>query len=191
MPFHSGIAQFLSHRLRSPNEITAIGAALARRLNLQSLASIDDHVDDEVGIQTGLNEALMGPLMETPAFAALKNSGYFDSAQRRLPDAVASGDLLPLYLLINSPDHLNADVDAQWHLFYRTHLGSGLDRARAAFWEARNLNIASRIRAAAAFKPGSRVLVVIGAGHKPFLDRYLGQMMDVEIVQLADLVGGR
>lgn len=32
---------------------------------------------------------------------------------------------------------------------------------------------------------------VVGAGHKPFLDRYLCRLMDVQVVQLADLVNKR
>ena len=34
-------------------------------------------------------------------------------------------------------------------------------------------------------------MLVVGAGHKPFLDRYLRQLMDVQVVQLADLVNNR
>jgi pheromone shutdown protein TraB len=90
---------------------------------------------------------------------------------------------------------LNEDVSKQWHLFFRTELPSKIDRARVALWEARNLNIAGRIRAASAWHPGGRVLVVIGAAHKPFLDLYLAQMMDIQVVQLGDVLpltrGGR
>ncbi len=181
------LAEFLGRRLRNPDEIVSIGVALARRLDLQKIASIDDHVDDEIGLATGLNERLAAELQGTAAFGELGESSYFKDARQRLPAAAATGDLLPLYLEINSPDHLDDDVAAQWHLFYRTRLESRLDRARAALWEARNLSIASRIRLASAFHAGGRVLVVIGAGHKPFLDQYLGLMMDVEVVQLSDV----
>ena len=182
------IADSLTHRLNSPDEVVAIGVALARRLNLQTIASIDDHVDDEVGLSTGLNEALARELEQNAAFAELRSSPYFEEAQRRLPDAAATDDLLSLYLWINSSDHLNEDVEAQWHLFYRTRLDSRLDRARAALWEARNLNIASRIRQTSAFHSGGRVLVLIGTAHKPFLDQYLSQMMDVDVVQLVRIL---
>lgn len=100
------------------------------------------------------------------------------------------GDLLPYYLFLNSTEYGLADVDAQFHVFFRTHLPSALDRARSAVWELRNLNIASHIRRITAMYPGERALVIIGAGHKPFLDLYITQMMDVAVVQLSDLVGG-
>jgi pheromone shutdown protein TraB len=75
-------------------------------------------------------------------------------------------------------------------LFYRTRLASGLDRNRAAMWEARNLAIAARIRAETAAHPGGKVLVVIGAAHRPFIEAYLASMMDVQIVPLSQVLGG-
>jgi hypothetical protein len=189
------IADFLSRRLESPDEIVSIGVAVAHRRGLNRLFSVDDHVDDEVGLETGLNEMLGRELEGNPAYADLVASSYLQEAQRRLPEAAAQGDLLPLYVRMNSPDYLNEDVSKQWHLFFRTDLPSNNDRARAALWEARNLNIASRIRAASAWHPGGQVLVVVGAAHKPFLDRYLAQMMDIQVVQLGDVLtpkrGGR
>jgi hypothetical protein len=182
------VVRLLGERLNSANEIVSIGVALAHRVDLQRLASIDDHVDDEVGLATELNDALMRELEGNPAYQDLVSSSYFEEAQQRLPDAAATGDLLPLYLTINSADYLRADLAAQWHLFYRTRLESKLDRARAALWEARNLNIASRIREESAFHAGGRILVLIGAAHKLFLDQYMRQMMDVEVVQLTDLL---
>lgn len=65
---------------------------------------------------------------------------------------------------------------------------SGHDRARAALWDARNLNMAARLRAATALEPGQRILLIVGVGHKPSLDSYLDQMMDVEVIQLASII---
>jgi hypothetical protein len=184
-------ARFLGERLSRADETVAIGVAVADRLGHGRVHAIDDHVDDELGIATDLNEHLMAELEGTAAYAELAASPYFAEAGRRLPEAAATGDLLPMYRLINSREFLNEDVATQWHLFYRTELPSGRDRVRAALWEARNLAIASRIRAMSAWHPGGRVMVVIGAAHKPFLDRLLAQMMDVTVVQLAELLPAR
>src|SRR5947209_16920742 len=75
----------------------------------------------------------------------------------------------------------------QWALFCRTHLASGVDRANAAAWELRDLNITSNIRRASARAPGKRMLVIIGASHKPFLDAYLRALIDVKLLQLSDV----
>lgn len=183
----SVIAMALDREAQRPNEIVSIGVALARRLGLQRMFSIDDHVDDEIGLKTGLNDALMEEIQRSSAYAELTASTYFQEAASRLPAAARTGDLLPLYRLLNSIEHLEDDVSAQWHFFFRTRLDSKRDRVRVALWEARNLNMAARVRTYAAWHPGGRVLVIVGAAHKPFLDRYLGQMMDVEIVQFTNL----
>jgi len=51
-------------------------------------------------------------------------------------------------------------IDAQWHIFHRTRLASGLDRRRAGLWEVRNLRIAANIRTAAAEFNAKRALVI-------------------------------
>jgi hypothetical protein len=102
--------------------------------------------------------------------------------------AVARGDLLPFYRYINSDAFLESEVRRQWLLYYRTGLASGLDRSRAALWETRNLLMAAHIRRLTARHPGERVLVLVGASHKPFLDAYLQSMIGVERTDLADLL---
>lgn len=180
----AAIAEYLDKGLRGADERVTIGVSLARSLGLSRIESIDDHIDDEIGLTTGLNEALGEELEGHPEVKALEASGAFAD---RLSGALDSGDLLALFREINAPQHIAADVAGQWHLFYRTRLPSGHDRARAALWESRNLNIASRLRQAMALRAGRRALVIIGASHKPFLDAYLGMMMDVRVRHLAEL----
>lgn len=55
-------------------------------------------------------------------------------------------------------------------------------RVRTAGWEVRNLRMAANIRQAMAAHPGGRVLVIVGSGHKAWLDAYLAMMTDVRIV---------
>ena len=47
--------------------------------------------------------------------------------------------------------------------------------------------IAANIRRAMAAQPGKRVLLVIGAGHKPWLDQILGATLDMKVVQWSEL----
>jgi pheromone shutdown protein TraB len=48
--------------------------------------------------------------------------------------------------------------------------------------------MASNIREVTGLKPGTRVLVVVGASHKGYLEAYLHQMHDVRIVDTAPLL---
>jgi pheromone shutdown protein TraB len=56
-------------------------------------------------------------------------------------------------------------------------------------WETRNLRMASNIMATFRERPGARVLVIVGATHKPWLDKILGQMPNVRIVDAEKVLG--
>lgn len=184
--FPEDMATTLNEELITSNEDTSVGIMLASRLGLQRVDAIDDHADKDLFLR--IAGQLMEELQDNDAYKSVATAPIFAESEQRLEQAVADGDLLPYYLYVNSPAFASADVDAQFHLFFRTQLPSGLDRARSAAWEIRNLNIASHIRRVTAMHPGKRALVIIGAGHKPFLDTYLGTMMDVKVVQLSDFV---
>ncbi|HCW51502.1 MAG TPA: hypothetical protein DGR79_05480 [Clostridiales bacterium] len=105
---------------------------------------------------------------------------------RQLQAYMEQGNLLPFYLDLNSAARLD-QITEQWRVFFRTRFPSGLDRARVAMWEVRNLHMAATIRKITALNPGGRMLVIVGAAHKPFLDAYLHSLADIELVHLADL----
>ncbi len=186
------VAANLDESLRSPNEIFSIAVPLARHRGLQQIAAIDDQSD--AAIVAEILERQPGELEKIenhPETKALQQS----AARKRFDAEYESGltsaeGLLSFYRFINSAEAVDADVAGQWGRYFRTKLPSGVDRSRVAQWEVRNLLIAAHVREASALKPGGRVLVLIGSAHKPFLDRYLGQMMDVRLRQLEDLARG-
>lgn len=180
------VADDLMQQVGVSNENVSVAIALARRLGLQKVEAIDDHTDKDLFIP--LADKLAAQLQGNPAFESATAAPIYVESSQRLEEAIENGDLLPYYLFLNSTEYGMADVDAQFHVFFRTQLPSGLDRARSAVWELRNLNMAAHIRRITAMHPGKRVLVVIGAGHKPFLDVYLSQMMDVKVLQLSEIV---
>jgi pheromone shutdown protein TraB len=55
-------------------------------------------------------------------------------------------------------------------------------RIRMAAWEVRNLRMVANIREAMARHPGGRVLVIVGAGHKPWFEAYLALLPDIRLV---------
>lgn len=172
------------------NEIFSVAGALARRLGLQRLTPIDDQTD--AAIFAEIVERLPGELEkieEHPETRALSSSPLRARSDAEYKSGLRGPEgLLPFYRLINSTEATSQDVAGQWGRYFRTRLPSGADRSRVAQWETRNLRIASNVRQASALQPGGRVLVLIGSAHKPFLDRYLAQMLDVEVVELEDLV---
>lgn len=180
------VVESLEKSLKSANEINSIGVELARRLKLLQVVGIDDHYDEYLLNQ--MVEKFFNEIKDNPEYKAVVSSRFYKNSQRLLEEGCQDGNkLLKFYQYINSPQYGKQDVNLQWRVWLRTKLPSKLDQSRIAQWEVRNLNIASRIREATVFQSGKRILVIIGAGHKPFLDKYLRQMMDVRIQQLKHL----
>jgi hypothetical protein len=174
------IATHLATAVDGANEIASIAAAVGRRVGLQRLAGMDDHNDAAITLEFW--DDFAREIDAAPATAALKADTFYAEASRRFDAAYASGDLFPHYQWLNSAAFTQGDVDRQFGLYLRTRLASGLDRARLAQWEVRNMRMAAHIREASARRPGGRVLAVVGVAHKLFLDQYLRQFADVQVV---------
>jgi hypothetical protein len=177
------MVQFLDAQIKSSNEIFSVAVAGARQLGLQRLASIDDHTDDEEMVRAGTLDRLGEELAVNEQVVAFMESEFVKKTNE-------FKDRTQKYRWLNSAEYASRDIAEQWHLFFRTRLPSGLDRTRVAMWEARNLAIAARIRAESASHPGGKVLVLIGASHRLFIEAYLATMMDVRIVPLTQILGG-
>jgi pheromone shutdown protein TraB len=61
-------------------------------------------------------------------------------------------------------------------------------RNYVASWETRNLRMAANIREVMSAQPGLRVLVLVGASHKGYLEAYLNQMHDVRIINTNNIL---
>jgi hypothetical protein len=168
------------------NEIYRIAVPLARSLGLARFALVDDFGGEELWAAHA--DEFKRDMDASPE--ASKPAPLYDELAARGQAACRDPSaMLAHYRWMNSPDYARADVAAQWGLWFRTHFASKLDRARYAAWEARNLAIASNLRKETTLHAGQRVLVIYGAGHKPFLDAYLAQLLDVREVPSLDLLG--
>jgi hypothetical protein len=179
------ISKMLDERFHHPSEIYSLVVRLTRELKLQSITSIDDHsystVEPERVKQFSRDlERMYNSLSE-------RNKKFIKDSDRHFKAAVAKGDLLPYYTYCNLPKVTKETWDLEGESYLRTNLPSGFDRAKLAQWEVRNLNMASHIRQAAMFHAGKNILVIVGFAHKPFLESYLKQMLDVSIIQLKDI----
>ncbi len=178
-------AAALDEASRQVNETPALAGRLAARLGLPRLYPVDDFED--LGAYERIDSVLEKEAADNPLLKAVADAPVYRDDQKRLERGLAGRDLLPVYKALNSAEHVRADVEAQWGVFLRTRFPGGEDRARLALWENRNLKIAARIQAVCSAYPGQNVLVVYGAAHKPFLESYLGRMMNTEIVRFDDL----
>ena len=159
------------------DESLMIGALLAVRLGLERLYAMDDHTADSA---TGDEKAFGDALMKAWDNPATKQRTAVDKAQEGLL-ASAEG-VLAMYRADNAP--------GQGALVYRSDFGAALNepsvqrfgRQYVGYWETRNLRMAANIRDVLGMRPGQRMLVIVGASHKGYLESYLHQMHDVQIV---------
>ncbi|CAN5809980.1 DUF5694 domain-containing protein [soil metagenome] len=178
------INALLQSMLQSSNEIVTLAMPLARTLGLQLLHCIDSQYD---GVRTlSAPRAALEELYSDPARSGLQDEHRQVRVDSIREAAFAAGDLLPLYLYMNSPDHQLGDL-SQWNWLFQQRNSSGLDRFRYAMWELRNLRQATHIIDVAASGAAERVLVIVGASHKPYLDRVLDTQLSVRLVQLDQL----
>lgn len=159
---------------------------MARNLGLQKLLSIDDQQDKD--IYSKILPELTKQLLDDTLYNRVANSDVYKTTDKIFKEGYQNKNLLPYFLFINSQEYAIKDAEAQWGVFYKLNLKSGLDRTRAALWEVRNLNIASNIRRATSLNLGSRLLVIVDPSHKPFLEAYLSSLGDIKIVQLNSLL---
>ena len=89
---------------------------------------------------------------------------------------------LAAYRLLNLPEIRRLQADLEFRTMLQRPGTQDVGRIRMAGWEVRNLRMVANIREAMAAHPGGRVLVIVGAAHKPWLEAYLGMLPDVRLV---------
>lgn len=158
------------------NENYLIAARLAARLGLQRIYQVDNHTGDAIDIPD--RKTFMPSL--SAAWAA-SNAGLKEQQQRT--DALQRrADLLPLYQFLNTPAALMHFAEANVKGPMRSTSPERYPQMWVAGWETRNLRIVANIRETFRERPGARVLSIIGASHKPWLDSWLGMLQGVDVV---------
>jgi hypothetical protein len=181
-------AAALSQRLGAANEVYSIGLRLAHRRSHQRLYPIDYHAEKDqlLSIYAQLQQSAFVDSVRT----AMQNAAAVQRQDSLMQAGLEQGNLLPAYRYANSQERGRADVRLQWQPWLRADLPDGIGRTRLALWETRNLHMVGQIQRVVAQHPGGRVLVIVGAAHKPFFDAYLQRMMGVHVVDARRVLGG-
>lgn len=182
-----GLDDKLAARLRvleaKHNESYLIAARLAARLGHERLYAMDDHtadspVTDEDGYNAAITKAWDNP--------ASKRRKEIEGPLRKQVDTPEG--VLALYRGLNAPGMAKIVFDSDFGAALQDPSPKRFGRGYVGYWETRNLRMASNIRAVMQERPGIRVLVVVGASHKGYLEAYLNQMHDVRVVDAAPLL---
>ena len=174
------LVDILQRRVASANETYSVAARVAAASGLERLWSVDDQ------------STYIGEFEDSDAFgAALAAAWDNPSGKARAAEAKSLEDnlgqpdgLLSMYRAYNAPDYVL--------LTYQSDFGAALTepseqrygRRYVAYWETRNLRMVANIREVLGRRPGSRMLAIVGASHKGYYEAYLGQMRDVELVDV-------
>ena len=172
----------LNLRMTRRNETGLIGAALAARLGLERIWSVDDHsassaiaADEEEAYGEAITTAWDNPFTQARRDADVPLHAGLE----------ADEGLLNIYRAYNAP--------SEAMLVYRSDFGAahaepstqGFGRRYLGYWETRNLRMVANIRDVLGRRPGTRMLAIVGASHKGYYEAYLNQMHDVMLVDAA------
>ncbi len=184
------LVALLQKREAGVDETALISVRLAARLGLERVVAMDDHTADS----SDGDDAKAVANAKAYGVAIAKAWNNPASAQRKLADKAVTAnlktpeDMLAAYRSYNAP--------GQGKLVFASDFGAAMNepspqrfgRNYLGYWETRNLRMASNIRDVLGFQPGMRMLVVVGASHKGYLEAYLHQMHDVRIVDTGPLL---
>lgn len=178
------VAQLTEHERRK-NENHLLGSRLASRLGLERVFPTDAQEGDAMTpeqIKIYLRELF------DPAVKRLQENPRFGPQMKAMDNMNTPEGALGVYRLANSPAISRVQADIEWGGAIDRPTTQDVGRIRMAMWEVRNLRMAANIRQAMAAHPGERVLVIVGAGHKLWLEAYLGMMTDVRLVDAATVL---
>ncbi|MGF6272301.1 hypothetical protein ABIB38_000643 [Massilia sp. UYP11] len=163
-----------------PDESVMIAARLAARLGHERVYAMDDQsAGRPYTDRKAAGEAIM-KAWDNPANRALRQ------ADKILYQGLGSAEgMLALYRAYNAPDHVSTVFEADFGAALNEPSPQRFGRAYIGYWETRNLRMAANIRDVVGVMPGTRLLVIVGASHKGYLEAYLHQMHDVRVVDTA------
>ena len=182
---HPTLAAQLNEFEGRRNENHLIGSRLAARLGLERVFAIDVQDDD---VMTPEQMEVFGREIFEPTGARMRAHPRFRPLMEATQLMGDAEQTLAAYRLANRPESGQLQADLEWLRMLDRPSTGNVGRIRAAGWEVRNLRMIANIRQAMAAHPGGRVLVIVGAGHKPWFEAYLGMMTDIRLVDAGALL---
>lgn len=178
------IAQ-VDKKLAQRSEDTWIAVPLALKLGLERIYPVDDHTGDRATgpFDDATYEANMKRIWANPH---VETRHKLDTQAQ--DKAAADGDVLGWYRWMNSAQAARLAVASDFGAAAGDAGEARVGRAYLAYWETRNLRMAANIREVVGRSKANRVVAIVGASHKPYYERYLGMMSDVDVFNVDALL---
>ena len=165
------------------NENYLLAAPMAARLGHEQVYPMDDHTADRVITDRKAWADAVMAAWKNPATDKRMAQSKALEANVGTPEGV-----LALYRADNAPGHTRLAFDSDFGAALEEPSSKRFGRQYVGYWETRNLRMAGNIRDALSPRPGMRMLVIVGASHKGYLEAYLHQMHDVRVVDSRPLL---
>jgi hypothetical protein len=180
--FEKYITGILEKEMTSKNEYYSLAMQLAIKEKLNRLNPIDNFQDESLLFKYYPN-FMEDFKANAELFSNINELPVFQKVNELTKSSIKSGDFFNLYSFLNSTEYKNGDFNAQWKIWLETDFKSGSNKARYYLWEMRNLSIAANILNLVARNPNKKILIIIGASHTGFLEKYLMQVEKIELLK--------
>jgi len=179
----SALVEDLQTRLTKKNETDLIAAQLAARSGLERVWSVDDQSFVGAKIDDKAYGEAMTRVWDNPAAKS-----RMAESKRLYAGLGKPGGLLDLYRAMNAPSLAELAYRSDWGAALAESSEQAYGRRYVAYWETRNLRMVANIREVLGRAPGTRLIAIVGASHKPYYEAYLNQMRDVTLINVAPLL---
>jgi len=171
----------LAKKLDRKSEGSLISVRVAAALGHERLWEVDDQAFylGEAPIDDDAYVAAIMAVWDNPASKVRRAEQEALIANLGQPDA-----FLQMYRYYNSPSFAAEAYASDFGAALQDPSAQAFGRRYLAYWETRNLRMVANIREVIGRKPGTRLLAIVGASHKPYYEAYLEQMRDVELVDV-------
>lgn len=164
----------LNTQLSSINESDSVAAALAARLGLERVWSVDDHSSDRYPADIKGYARAIRQVWNNPAGERRRAAEAPVMAGLSQPEG-----LLNLYRHYNSAEAQQLAFESDFGAAQKDPSPEGFGRMYLTSWETRNLRMVANMRDIMGQRPGVKMLTLVGASHKGYYEAYLNQMHDV------------
>ena len=177
------LVEILNGLRQKRNEDYLVAAPLAAQSGLERVYPMDDHTSDApIADEKSYGDAIM---------KAWDNK--YTAERRRADEALQSrldtpAGVLAMYRAYNAPGAAEQAFHSDFGAALEEPSPQRFGRGYVAYWETRNLRMASNIREAMSVRPGIRILVIVGASHKGYLEAYLNQMHDLRVINTNNIL---
>ncbi len=179
--FDTSLMSFLSEKIDNPNEYYSMAVPLAFRSDHNIIEPIDNF--QEMSFQKKYYPMFAEDMKNiSEKVTTLTSLPVYETMQKLTKEGNEKRDLSALYSFLNSETYMAQDYDGQWQFWLDTKFTSKSNRGRYYHWEMRNLQIAANILQVAAKNPSQKILVIIGSSHKGYLEKFLKQVKDIEVL---------